>query len=88
MERTCHRNTSVYSSRRSRVSIRRLRACITEPPILSLVNARRAAIVLLKRCGEVAIAVAVLRAQEAGSSVGMRKWQAGTGSPKPRPTHQ
>lgn len=37
------------------------------PPILSLVNARRAAIVLLDRCGEVAIAVAVLRAQKAES---------------------
>ena len=35
--------------------------------MLSVNNARRAAIALLGRCGEVAIAAAVLRAQEAES---------------------
>jgi hypothetical protein len=35
------------------------------PPALSVIDARRAAIVLLDRCGDVAIAAAVLRAQEA-----------------------
>jgi hypothetical protein len=35
------------------------------PPTLSVIDARRAAIALLDRCGDVAVAVAVLRAQEA-----------------------
>jgi hypothetical protein len=35
------------------------------PPTLCLVDARRAAAALLDRCGNVAIAAAVLRAQEA-----------------------
>jgi hypothetical protein len=35
--------------------------------MLSINNARRAAVALLGRCGEVAIAAAVLRAQEAES---------------------
>jgi len=68
MERTFHRDTDVRCRRRSHASVLRLRAYTTKPPILSVIDARRAAIVLLKRCGEVAIAVAVLRAQEAQSS--------------------
>jgi hypothetical protein len=38
------------------------------PPTLSVTDARRAAVALLDRCGDVAMAAAVLRAQEAEAS--------------------
>jgi len=68
METTLHRDTAMNCNRHTRTSIRRLRSSTARTSILSVGNARRAAIALLDRCGEVAIAVAVLRAQEAGSS--------------------